>query len=53
MTDTRHIPESWTRHFELDFMPGTLVEGAANEDNECAWEREAEEVSWDFNLLKF
>lgn len=53
MTDTRHIPESWTRHFELDLIPGMLVKGAANDDNECIWERVGEEVSWDINLLKF
>lgn len=53
MTGTRHIPESWTRHFELELMPGTLVEGAVNEDNECVWEREGEQVNWVINLSKF
>lgn len=53
MTATRHIPESWTRHFELDLSPRTLVEGEVNEDNKCVWEREGEKVSWDINLLKF
>lgn len=47
VTGTRHIPESWTRNFELDLMPGTLVEGAVNEDKECVCEREGEQVSWD------
>lgn len=52
VTGTRCIPGSWKRLLELDLMPGTLVEGAANAANGCVWEREGEEVTWDINLLK-
>lgn len=29
------------------------MEGAVNEDNECVWEREGEQVNWVINLSKF